>query len=270
MHIVSRDNPKIKKFLKLQSSKKMRQNEGLFVLEGARLCADAFDEHRNGKLQIYCAFASQNALEKYSQFIDVTLFDNQKSDVFFTLDDSLADKISDTKTSQGVFIIAYLPDNSFDSSKIKSDGKYAVLNNLQDPGNVGTILRTADAVGVDGVVLSNNCCDLYNPKVLRSTMGSLFRLNIFVADDFSDVCDCFKSKNVKVLATVVDKDATSLTDVDFSGGCAVVIGNEGNGLSGQDVSLCDEKITIKMNGNINSLNAGMAAGIILWEMSGKK
>jgi len=140
-----------------------------------------------------------------------------------------------------------------------------VLNHLQDPGNVGTLLRTADAVGADGVVLTGNCCDLYNPKVVRSAMGSMGRIKIYVEDDFSRVCNTLSELGIKTLAAVI-KNGVSVTEYDFDKPCAVVIGNEGNGLSESDADMCDEKITIRMNGNIDSLNAAVAGAIILWEM----
>ena len=173
--------------------------------------------------------------------------------------------MSDTKGTQGIFVIAAAEINYLGEDDLRS-GKYLVMDNLQDPGNVGTILRTADAVGVDGVIMCSNCCELYNPKTIRSAMGSVFRLNIYNADSLSDVCGLFRKRGVKSYAAVVDSDALSVTDADFSGSCAVVIGNEGNGLSKADADECDERITIKMQGNINSLNAAMAGAIILWEM----
>lgn len=266
MHLVSRDNPKIKLYLKLSESKKARLENGLFVLEGARLCSDAINEWKKGKLTIHSVFASESALEKYGDYIDSQLFEDEKSDVFYTVDEKLCQKISDTKASQGVYVIAEMSDNKLTEDCINPNGKYLILNNLQDPGNLGTLLRTADAVGVDGVVLSNNCCDLYNPKVLRSAMGSAFRIKTFVCNDFADCVKLMRGKGVKVWASVVDKDATSLVDADFSCGSAVVVGNEGNGLSESDAELCDERVTIRMQGNINSLNVAMAGGIILWEM----
>lgn len=269
MHISSRDNPKIKLYLRLLSSKKARQAEGMFVIEGARLCADAVTEYKKGRLDIYAAFAAPSALEKYGDYIDPQLFSDCFEGKFHTLDEALAGKICDTKETQGIFIIAKMPDNIFKESSIKSDGRYLVLDNVQDPGNVGTILRTADAVGADGVILSNNCCDLYNPKTVRATMGSLFRLNILVCNDFEKLCTAFDRIGVKTMAAVVDSDAVSVESADYSGGCAVVIGNEGSGIPKEHVSLCREKITIRMSGNANSLNAAMAAGIILWEMTDK-
>lgn len=267
MHIVSRDNPKIKLYLKLAGSKKARQEAGLFVLEGARLCSDAISEWQSGRLEIHAAFASLSALEKYGDYIDARLFEDEKSDVFFTVDEKLCQKISDTKASQGVYIIARMSNNILSEDCIKSNGKYLILNNLQDPGNLGTLLRTADAVGVDGVILSNNCCDLYNPKTLRSAMGSIFRIKTYIHNDFAQVVDVFRSCGVKTWASVVDKDAVSLVNADLSCGSAVVVGNEGNGLAKEQAMLCDERVTIKMQGNINSLNAAMAGAIMLWEMT---
>ena len=208
---------------------------GLFFIEGARLCGDALDEWRKGKLELAAVFASENALFKYKDYINPEYFEDDRSGIFYTVDDNICKKISDTKANQGVFAIVKSKDNSLNIDDIDSDGKYLILNNLQDPGNLGTLLRTADAVGISGVILSNNCCDIYNPKVLRSAMGSIFRVKVYVENDFSK-------------------------------GSAVVIGNEGNGLSNDDAMLCDERVTIKMHGNINSLNAAMAGGIILWEM----
>lgn len=267
MHIVSKDNPKIKLYLKLSGSKKTRQDMGLFVLEGARLCGDAIKEWQAGRLEIHTVFASKSALEKYKDYIDSHLFEDEKSDVFFTVDEKLCQKISDTKAAQGVYVIAKMNDNNLTENSINSNGKYLILNNLQDPGNLGTLLRTADAVGLNGVVLSNNCCDLYNPKTLRSAMGSIFRIKTFSCNDFAETVQMFRNKGVKTWASVVDKNVTSLINADFSAGSAVVVGNEGNGISKEHAGLCDERVTIRMQGNINSLNAAMAGAIILWEMT---
>lgn len=269
MHITSKDNPKIKLYAKLSSSKKAREENGLFVLEGARLCSEAVDRWREGKLDIHSVFASEKALEKYPEYIDSSLF-TSRSEIFHTIEDKICEKLSDTKGSQGIYIIANMSNNILSCECIKSNGKYLVMNNLQDPGNVGTILRTCDAVGADGVVMTNNCCDLYNPKTLRAAMGSVFRLNIFSCPDFSQAIKMFSECGVRSFAAVVDKDASAVECVDFSNGAAVVIGNEGRGLTSEDAGYCDEKITIKMQGNIDSLNAAMAAGIILWEMKRKK
>ncbi len=216
-----------------------------------------------GELRIYAAFAAESSLEKYSRYIPDELF---SQDNFFTVSDAVSECMSETKNSQGVFVIAFSEEKILEQGDFSNGGKYLVLDNLQDPGNVGTILRTADAVGIDGVVMCNNCCELYNPKTIRSAMGSVFRLNIYFSGGLSEVCRLFGRYGIKTCAAVVDSSAVSVTECDFSGNCAVVIGNEGNGLSEEDANVCDEKITIRMQGNINSLNAAMAGGIILWEM----
>lgn len=266
MYIASKENPKIKLWNKLSQSKKARAQEGLFVLEGARLCAEAINQWKNGNLDIYAAFAAEDALEKYSDYISGDLFYDNDQRNFYVVSDEVSRKMSETKNSQGIYIIAYYENRMLCENDLDKNGRYIVLDNLQDPGNVGTILRTADAVGVSGVIMCNNCCELYNPKTIRSAMGSVFRLKIYHEKNLQNVADILRNSFVKTYAAVIDKDAVSLTDVNFENGSAVVIGNEGNGLSSEDSSCCDEKITIKMHGNINSLNAAMAGGIILWEM----
>lgn len=264
MHISSRDNPKIKQYIKLAASKKYRNEMGMFVLEGARSCGDAFDMWQQEKLDITACFATPKALEKYGDYIKTEWF--LQHDRFFTIDEDIAVKMSDAQFPQGIFIAARKLDNTLSADRLKADGKYLILDNLQDPGNVGTLLRTADAVGIDAVIMCNDCCELYNPKVLRSAVGSVFRVTTMIADDLETVAELLKSKGIKLFASVIDKDAVSVTEAGFRGGCAVVLGNEGSGMSGEDAALCDERITIKMHGNINSLNVATAGSIILWEM----
>ena len=156
-------------------------------------------------------------------------------------------------------------DNAAQYAEMKSGGKYIILDNIQDPGNMGTMLRTADACGIDAIITCN-CCDVYNPKTVRSAMGSLMRVNI-IDDDIGNAVLNLKNAGIAVYAAVIDSSAVSLTECDFSKGGAVMIGNEGNGLPREHSALADVPLTIKMHGTINSLNAAMAAGIIMWELS---
>lgn len=266
MMISSRDNPNIKQLVKLLTSKKERGESGLFVAEGMRICADAIAEASAKKIEISEIFYTNQVAEKLAQHHSFDCFESINDETKIEISPELADKISDTGATQGVFVVIKKLDKSLSVDKIKGDGKYIILNNIQDPGNVGTIIRTADAVGVDGIILTNNCCDVYNPKCVRSTMGSLFRRNIFIENDFEKVVKLMSECSVKTMAAVVSDEAEDITAVDFSCGCAVVIGNEGNGLSDVHVMLCDKRVTIKMKGNINSLNAASAGTILLWEM----
>ena len=150
-------------------------------------------------------------------------------------------------------------------AKIDCNGSYVALWDLQDPGNVGTILRGADAMGLSGVILSESCCDLYNLKTIRAAMGSLFRIPVMRVD----LAAFLKESGLRSYAAVVDADARPVGTADFKGAVAV-IGNEGNGLSKEQAFLCSERITIPMAGNAESLNAAMAATILMWEMARRR
>ena len=252
--ITSKDNPNIKFYRKLSENKKFRRENGMFVLEGVRLISDAISENA----RLHSVFVTEASAAK----LDMA---DLRSDVrCFLIPDELKEKMSDTGNTQGAFAICETLDKPVFSDTIKRTGKYILLHSVQDPGNLGTIIRTADAVGVDAVFLAE-CCDLFSPKVIRSTMGSIFRLNVSEVK-FHEVFPVFKERGVRSYAAVIDSGAVSLTDCDFSEGGVVLIGNEGNGLPKEVSDLCDVRLTIKMQGNVNSLNAAMAAGIIMWEL----
>ena len=257
-YISSKDNPNIKFYQKLSRDKKYRNEYNMFVLEGMRLCFDAVKENA----ELHCIFITENAAEKYGEALNL-LCENAKKTLYIT--NELGEKLSDTGSTQGIFAICNILDKTELSSKIDNKGKYIILDSLQDPGNIGTIIRTADAVGISGVILCG-CCDVYSPKVIRSTMGSIFRIPVFDGNEISSVLDIFEIKAMPAFAAVIDENAEDLISCDFSNGCAVVIGNEGKGLSPETIALCKNKLTIRMKGNVNSLNAAMAAGIIMWEM----
>ncbi len=256
--ITSKDNPSVRLYARLSSSKKERKNYGMYVLEGYRLIYDALMEHA----LVSQIFFTKEAYDKYyAQLSQVDL----KEVKILIISNELGIKISCTEKTQGIFAICSIPPSRDLGLSLKKDGKYAVLYQLQDPGNLGMIIRTADAMGIDGVILSESC-ELYNPKTIRSTMGSAFRVKIFEDCSIDSIISLLRSSGIKSYAAVIDKDAADLRKCSFTGGSAVFIGNEGNGLPAEAAEKCDQKLTIKMNGNVNSLNAAMAAGIILWEM----
>ncbi len=259
MLIKSKDNSNIKLIQKLLSSKKTRDEQNVFIIEGRKVFEDALFEN----IDIIKVFISEKFSEKHSSFLCNITKKIPQENVFY-ITDELSDKIAQTAKTQGIFAIAKKINKNF---SIISGGKYLLLENLQDPANIGTIIRTADAVGLDGVILSSDCCDVYNEKVVRATMGSLFRVNFLQNADLSHIISTLKSANIPTFAAVIDSDATDLKKCDFENGAGVIIGNEGNGLCLETISLCDFRLTIKMNGNLNSLNAAMASTIIAWEMS---
>lgn len=255
--ITSKDNPIIKLYQKLSSSKKDRVGYGLFVLEGLRIVEDAVRE--NG--DISHLILTKNAAEKFGDTFFQADLRNAKAVV---ISNELGNKIAQTTQTQGVFAICRIPVGR--KMIFRENGKYIVLFGLQDHGNAGMIIRTADALGMDGIIMSGSC-DLYSPKVVRSTMGSIFRMDISVENDEELIFDTLRANGITTSASVIDTDSEIITQCDFSGGQAVFIGNEGNGLPRETAARCDRRITIPMCGSINSLNAAMAAGIVMWELS---
>lgn len=254
--ITSKDNPVIKLYQKLSSSKKERLQYGLFVLEGLRITEDALREDSG----ITHLILTKNAYEKYGEELLQADLRNTKK---LVISNELGNRIASTDTTQGVFSICRIP--AAKTPVFSDNCRYAVLYGLQDPGNVGMIIRTADALGIDGVILCGSC-DVYSPKVIRATMGSVFRMGIYVINDTEALFSMLEKENVETSAAVIDEDAVKVTDIKFSGRQAVFIGNEGNGLPRDTALRCTRRITIPMNGTINSLNAAMAAGILMWEL----
>lgn len=257
--ITSKDNPVIKLYQKLSASKKERLQYGLFVLEGLRIVQDAITENAELSELIFTA----SAYEKYADTLFQADLRNTRAVV---ISNELGKKIASTDSTQGIFAICRMIADS--PPLFEENGRYIILHCIQDPGNLGMIIRTSDALGIDGIILCG-CCDLYSPKVIRSTMGSVFRANIFIENDEDEVFALLEKNCVSSSAAVIDKDAQLLTECSFGGSHAVFIGNEGNGLPAEVSRRCGRRIIIPMNGNINSLNAAMAAGIIMWELKKK-
>lgn len=257
IRITAKDNTLIKHIKKLLKSAKYRRESGEFIAEGVRLCEDAF----LSDAEITSLVVSETALEKYADIINKI---SQKTNSFYVVPNSLFSSLSDTKSPQGVLCVIKTLDKSPLFDKIKDGGKFLALDNVQDPSNLGAIFRTAEAVGIDGIVMSKDCCDIYSPKVVRGSMGAVFRLPYIITET---IVEFIKShKELTSYASVVDGTAAHITDTAFKAPCIVAIGNEGNGLKKSTIDACDLSITIPMKGRAESLNAAVAASIIIWEL----
>lgn len=256
--IISVQNGKIKQLSKLVSSSKERKKTGQFVIEGARLCRDA----ALSGVKIEEAYFTSAALEKYA---DDVSFISSRADFSYEISDEAAGKIQDTESTQGVFAKCINTDNECGLSSFSAEGKFVVLENIQDPSNLGAIVRTAEALGMDGAVLIS-CCDVFNPKALRVSMGSLFRLPFVRLSDTDEMFAFADEKGIKTVATVVDSSAGKINEADLSGGVFLIIGNEGNGIKKTTAERSDLKVTIPMKGRAESLNAAMASCIAMWEV----
>lgn len=263
MTVTSKDNQWVKEWRRLNDSTKYRRETGLFAIEGARLCADAMRSGVELKAVLYTA----SALAVYGSAVEALL---ACADTAVEISPELSRHMSDTINPQGVFCIAKMLDNSLIIDKINIIGTYSALEDIQDPGNMGTVIRTAEALGIDGILLSDGCCDIYNPKVLRASMGGVFRMPLMQVGDMAQAVTALQEKGLTAFACVVDSSATSITEAGMGQGSVAVIGNEGNGLRAATVAACKHSVTIPMNGRAESLNASMAAGIILWEMCRSK
>ncbi len=252
--ISSKDNPLIKFVSLLQTSAKHRKQNGLFVLEGLRICCDAYENN----IKFDKLIVSESAFAKYNEHINTF---SANSEGCYILNENLFKKISDTNTPQGVIAIAKMPIfTSISSGK----GRYIALENLADPSNLGAIARTAEALGVNGIIISSDSCDPYAPKSLRSSMGTLLRVPLYIVDDINGF---IAKNNLRAFACVVEKTAESITLQQFKDGDVLLIGNEANGLSDAAKRSAHRCITIKMQGKAESLNAAAAAAIAMWEMT---
>ena len=253
IEITAKDNPLIKLASLLQSSPKARKENGLFALEGLRICKDAAEN----SIDFDKLIITKSAYDKHKKDIDIFA---EKSNKCYILSENLFKKISDTNSPQGIIVLAKIPSLSAVVSKEK---RYIALENIADPSNLGAVSRTAEALGIDGIILSSNGCDPYSPKSLRSSMGTLLRIPLFITDDISAF---IKDNGLKGYACVVDSKAEKIGNIKFSSGDVLMIGNEANGLSENAKNQAYKPITIPMQGNAESLNAAAAAAIAMWEM----
>lgn len=256
MGITSRDNRIIKDYRRLVADAKYRRECGLFVAEGARLCGDAVRSH----IPIETALITAHARRQYADIVaQVEEVAHQVADI----PDTLAAYLGDTDTPQGIFCICRIPS----AEHALNVGRcYAALERIQDPGNLGTMIRTAEAFGLGGVLLTDGCCDPYSPKVLRSSMGGVFRLPLIAVGVLAERLPQLHAEGFRSYACVVDRDAAAVQKTVFPRGSICVIGNEGNGLLPETIKACSQRVTIPMAGRAESLNASMAAGIVFWEM----
>lgn len=255
LKITAKDNKNIKNIAKLLTKSKYRKEQGLFVVEGIRLCTDAV---RSGAA-IDTFICTEEAVNKYPEAVNELETNSRNS---FVVTSGIFSVLSDTKTPQGVICVVKALDNKPQFDKINN--KYVLLQNMQDPSNLGAVLRSADALGFSGVILSKDCCDIYSPKVCRASMGAIFRVPFMICDD---ECEFIREFNIKGKSyAAVVRGGTSITEFKYDETSLICIGNEGNGLTDDLVKVCNYSVTIPMKGNAESLNAAAAAGIIMWEM----
>lgn len=254
--ITSKDNPLYKAACRL-TRKKYRDETGMYLIEGVKPLEDA--------LQL--GIGIRNIFIREDRDVPET-FPAEKSSL---LDRGLFEKLSATETSQGVIATAdkNIADISCFSGRMEnSSGNVAILDRLQDPGNVGTIIRTAEAAGYRAVIVMSGTADVYSSKVVRAAAGSLFRMQLFSSSDIHETVRILKDSGKCIVSADLDTDAL-YNSVDLSENIALVIGNEGQGVSRGFLEASDIKVRIPMEGSIESLNAAVAAGILMYQSHNK-
>lgn len=252
--ITSKDNDIIKSVRKLKE-KKYRDQNSEYIVEGIKMIKEAILEEAVIKLIIVCEDnVNSGAIDKK------LLYEIAKYECIY-VNKKIFSLITDVKNPQGILAVIE-KQNSEENIDYKQD-VIVVLDGIQDPGNLGTILRTIDSVGLNQVIVSKETADAYNPKVVRSTMGAIFRVNIIESDNLLETLKNLKKHKYKVMATSLETQ-NSIYDVDYSKK-VIVIGNEANGVSEEILDYSDEKIKIPMLGKTESLNASVATAVILYE-----
>ncbi len=244
--ISSAQNEYIKKLAKL-SSKKHREEFKLFIAEGEHLVEMVL----GSEYETEAVIMSESYYEKNQDKINFDII---------LVPDSLLSKISDAKTPQGILAVVKLPC----MTQKAEQGRYIYCDDLQDPGNLGTVIRTADAFSFDGVVVSQNSADIFSPKVIRSSQGSVFNIKIIIADN--DFINNAKSEGFYITSTALYGECVELHNMKIKENQIFVIGNEGSGVSKEILKNSDEIVYIPMTGKAESLNAGVAASILMYEV----
>ena len=256
--ITSTANQQVKLLVQLNKKRKLRDERGVFVVEGPKMFREAPKE------RIEKVYFSETFYEKHKE----TLIKRIQADglEFEVMQDHIFKTASDTQTPQGVLCIVRQQASDLPTLLRAEKPLLLLLENLQDPGNLGTVLRTAEGAGVTGILLSSGCVDLYNPKVIRSTMGSIYRMPFFVADDFHAAIRELKGHGVRWYAAHL-KGEDSYDRQDYRQPTGFLIGNESRGLSDETAELADCYIRIPMCGRVESLNAAVASAILMYEAS---
>lgn len=247
--ITSSGNIQVKNVIQLLKKAKSRREQKLFVVEGIRMFRE-IPEAWLEKVYVSESFYRENSA-----------LCPQQTEI---VEDKVFSHMSDTMTPQGVLCLVRQPQYDLEDLLEQKNPLFMILEDLQDPGNLGTIFRTAEGAGVNGIIMNRGCVDIYNPKTIRSTMGSIYRMPFVYVEDLQEILPVLRKKEVKTYAAHLN-GTNSYRKENYRGGTAFFIGNEGNGLSQQLSDEADCLIRIPMEGKVESLNASVAAAILMYE-----
>lgn len=272
--ITSRQNAQIIRTVRLQD-RKYRQREQLFCFDGIKLCKEAMLAGIIPERIFLRASTLDRVLDRMERELPGMAF--SENPALICLEDAVFEKISKEKSPEGIICVAKYIDkchkivtiNNMESSaaySLSDHERILLLESVRDPGNLGTIIRSAAAFGIDRLIVSEDCADLYNPKTIRASMGAIFRQHIDLVEDMPRMIAHLRAGNRRIFAAALDHDAQRLGAVALAPQDGIVIGNEGHGLSEATIASCTGCLFIPMAEGTESLNAAMAATVCMWEM----
>lgn len=263
--IRSRQNRLVKLVCSLER-KKLREELGLFRFDGIKLCLEALSKGLAPEYIFVCESRYEELRARVGEKYELTV-----------VCDDVFSKMSDERAPEGIITVIKLLDSLHKTVKADEDGKINnalddservfILESIRDPGNLGTIIRTAASLGVDRIVMTDDCADIYNPKTIRGAMGALFmqRTDTVANDKLFDYIRSLQNSGRRVYAAALRPDAQRLGELELCPSDAFIIGNEGHGLAESTIAACNGSVIIPMREGCESLNAAMAAGILMWE-----
>lgn len=259
--ISSKNNEFIIEIAKLKQ-KKYRDEKNLFYIEGMKLLKEALasDLRENIKYIIICENVNLEAVAG----ADFCAYPPETFEII-KITREIYKKITDEDGFEGVMCVIEKPDLR---NCVKYDKPVIILDNVQNPGNVGTIIRTTEAICHADIILTGSCADIYSGKTQRAAMGAIFRQNIKISKNMQTELEILKKNGYNIFATYLSENSQSINRVEFDSKSAVIFGSEGCGLSAEIAEMCDERIIIPVNPKSESLNVSVAAGIILWRIGG--
>lgn len=258
--IESMSNAQVKKINKLKKNVRFRRQERCFIAEGFKLVEEACF-HDKVKMVYVSTEAEDEYFKCFSHKISESRIEWVSPSVFR--------EISDTSTPQGILALVEMPEYDREAIIKKEDAALICLEDIRDPGNLGTIIRTAEGAGMSAVVMSAGCVDLFNPKVVRATMGALFRMPFYITEDMTTEVERLRGEGFTFYAAQLD-GTRNYTEGDYKGKAGILIGNEADGIRPETSAAADEKIRIPMEGGVESLNAAVSAAILMYEVHRKR
>ncbi len=259
--LTSTSNSKVKQVVNWQNKSKDRRRDGIFLVEGIKMFLEApmekiRDVYISEVLLEKCKNGQENKAEEILKRLASTGYEEVSREVL--------EKMSDTQTPQGILVVLDRPEYVLEDMLKGDQTLLVILEDIQDPGNLGTILRTGEGAGITGVIMSRNTVDIFNPKTIRSTMGSVYRVPFLYTEDLEETIEEIKRNGVAVYAAHL-KGKKEYDEFSYKKATGFLIGNEGNGLKKETADLASEYLRIPMEGKVESLNASIATSLLIYE-----